>query len=267
MGKIVAIGGGDLRTLETLAIDREVVRLSGKTRPRALFIPTASSDSVEYWEAFHKVYGGALGCETDVLYLLKAAPSMQELQERILSSDLIYVGGGNTLKMMRRWRRLGVDKVLEAAYNQGVVLSGVSAGAICWFEYGHSDSMSFYHPQRWDYIRVKGMGLVEALACPHYDGETAGVKREKDFQQMVKRFGGGMGIAIDNNCALEFVDGGYKVITSRQGAGAYRVRRSSGKIVAERIEQRSEFTPTGQLLRGRATSRRHPTRAGTPVSR
>ena len=66
MGKIVAIGGGDLRTLETLAIDREIVRLSGKTRPRALFIPTASSDSVEYWEAFHSVYGSALGCETAV---------------------------------------------------------------------------------------------------------------------------------------------------------------------------------------------------------
>ena len=247
MGKIVAIGGGDLRTLETLAIDREIVRLSGKTRPRALFIPTASSDSVEYWEAFHSVYGSALGCETDVFYLLNAAPSGKELEERILSSDLVYVGGGNTLKMMRRWRKLGVNKVLEAAYNEGVVLSGVSAGAICWFEYGHSDSMSFYHPQRWSYIRVMGMGLIRALACPDYDGETAGVKREKDFQQMVRRFGG-MGIAIDNNCALEFVDGGYRVITSRQGAGAYKVRRSRGRIIVERIEQKAEFTPIAQLV-------------------
>ena len=109
MGKIVAIGGGDLRTLETLAIDKEVVLLSGKVRPRALFIPTASSDSHEYWEAFDSAYGNNLGCKTDVLYLLGARPDKEELEEKVLESDIIYVGGGNTLKMMRRWRLLQVE--------------------------------------------------------------------------------------------------------------------------------------------------------------
>ena len=127
MGKIVAIGGGDFRTGETLALDQEVVGLTGKRRPRALFIPTASSDSIEHWEAFRTAYGGELGCDAYVLNLLAAPPSSRELAEAILSSDLVYVGGGNTLKMMRRWRRLGVDTILRAANDGGSVLAGVSA--------------------------------------------------------------------------------------------------------------------------------------------
>ena len=122
MGKIVAIGGGDLSSLETIEIDREIISLADKPRPRALFIPIASGDSVERWHGFKSVYGGRLGCETDVLYLLDVTPTKGELEKSILSSDLIFVGGGNTLKMMRRWRRLGVDRVLRSAYNRGIVV-------------------------------------------------------------------------------------------------------------------------------------------------
>lgn len=247
MGKIVAIGGGDMRLLETLAIDRESVALTGKLRPRALFIPTASSDSEEYWDAFRNVYGAELGCDTDVLYLLKSTPTRKEIEGKILSADLIYVGGGNTLKMMRRWRRLGVDNALRTAHDNGIVLSGLSAGCICWFSYGHSDSMSFYHPDRWSYIRVRGMGFIAALGCPHYNSETAGVKREQDFQQMIKRFGG-IGIAIDDNCALEVVDGRYRVIASQADAGAYRVYRRRGDAVVEPIQQKDEFTAISSLF-------------------
>ena len=247
MGKIVAIGGGDMRSLDTLTIDEEVLRLAGRTRPRALFIPTASYDSVDYWEAFQRVYGDELGCATDVLYLLGHSPTSKIIEEQILSSDLIYVGGGNTLKMMRRWRKLGVDRMLQMAHSTGIVLAGVSAGAICWFSQGHSDSMAFYHPDDWSYIRVRGMGLVDALACPHYDGETAGVKREQDFKQMVKNQGG-MGVAIDNYCALELVDNQFRVITSRPGPGVYRVFRSRGDIVVEQVQQKQSFTPISTLL-------------------
>ncbi len=126
MGKIVAIGGGSMQERETLAIDREVVRLAGKRRPRGLFIPTAIYDNPERYEIFQDVYGGELGCETDVLNLLRVNPFGKELEEKILSSDLIYVSG-NTLKLMRRWRRLGVDKILETAHGRGVVLAGLSA--------------------------------------------------------------------------------------------------------------------------------------------
>jgi len=247
VGKIVAVGGGDMREGDTLPIDREVITLTGRARPKALFIPTASYDSVEYWEGFQRIYGGELGCETAVLYLLNLAPSRAELEESILSSDLIYVGGGNTLKMMRRWRKLGVDRLLEQAYNRGTVLAGVSAGAICWFSYGHSDSMAFYHPDDWSYIRVKGMGLIDSLACPHFNGETDGVKRKQDFLQMVERHRA-MGIGIDNHCAIVFVDGGFRVIACRPGAGAYQVDKGGQGVAVREIAQIEELKPVSTLL-------------------
>ncbi len=246
MGKIVAIGGGDLRTLETLAIDKEVIRLSGKSRPRALFIPTASSDSREYWEAFDSAYGSSLGCETDVLYLLDARPAREELEEKVLASDIIYVGGGNTLKMMRRWRLLGVDKLLEKAYANGAVLAGLSAGCICWFKYGHSDSMAFYQPERWSYVRVKGMGFIDAIGCPHYDGDTDGVPRDEDFQKMAAKYPE-VGIGIDNQCAIEVVDDTFRVITSRDGAGAYKLYKQRGGLVTQRLEASARFAPVAEL--------------------
>jgi dipeptidase E len=146
---IVAIGGGNIRTRATLPIDREIIRLAGKRNPKLLFIPTASSDSEEYWKHVQEYFGGFLKCRTDVLFLIKEHPSREEIRKKILSADIIYVGGGNTLLMMRVWRRLGVDRLLRSAYENGTVLSGISAGSICWFDSGHSDSMSFYNPRSW----------------------------------------------------------------------------------------------------------------------
>ena len=244
MGKIVAIGGGDLRTLQTLDIDREIIDLSGKERPKALFIPTASSDSVEYWEAFDRAYGGELGCDTDVLYMLGKRPLQARLEEAIRSADVIYVGGGNTLKMMRRWRLLGVDKLLETAYAGGTVLAGLSAGCICWFSHGHSDSMSFYaEDDDWSYIRVKGMGFIDAFGCPHYNGET----RQSDFQAVMRRHSG-VGIGVEDCCALEVVDGSYRIITSSEDAAAYRIEKSGYGLLVDQIPQSKAFTPLADLL-------------------
>jgi len=147
---IVAIGGGEIKTRGTAAIGREIIRLSHKKNPRRLFIPTASSDSERYWKHVQEYFGNFLKCKTDVLFLIKEQPSKERIRRQISSADIIYVGGGNTLQMMRIWRRLGVDKLLISAYENGTVLSGISAGAICWFDSGHSDSMSFYNPRKWE---------------------------------------------------------------------------------------------------------------------
>ena len=109
MGTIVAIGGGAIRTLATEPLDREIVRLTGKSRPHALLIPTASSDAPDYAPVFDRVYRKRLGCTTDVLYLLGSTPDPRLVAEKIDRADIVYVGGGNTLMMMRRWRHLGVD--------------------------------------------------------------------------------------------------------------------------------------------------------------
>src|SRR5271169_3584225 len=131
---IVAIGGGEIRTRGTAAIDREIIRLSNKKNPKLLFIPTASSDSERYWKHVQEYFGEFLKCKTDALFLINEQPSREEIRKKILSADIIYVGGGNTLLMMRLWRRLGVDKLLQSAYAKGTVLCGISAGSICWFD-------------------------------------------------------------------------------------------------------------------------------------
>ncbi len=238
---IVAIGGGEIRTRGTAAIDREIIRLSHKKNPRLLFIPTASSDSERYWEHIQEYFSGFLKCKTDVLFLIKEQPSKEQIRRKIESADIIYVGGGNTLQMMRVWRRLGVDDLLRAAYENGIVLSGISAGAICWFDSGHSDSMSFYNPQKWKYINVRGLGLLKGIHCPHYNSMTRGVPRRKHFRDMIRKTGG-IGIAIENNCAVEFIDGRfYRVVRSKPYARAYRVSRSGGEVVAEQIRQQKQL--------------------------
>lgn len=246
---IVAIGGGEITPRGTAAIDREIIRLSNQKHPRVLFVPTASSDSVTYWERFQDHFGKFLKCKTDVLWLVSQRPSKPEIERKILSADIVYVGGGNTLFMMRVWRRLGVDRILRAAYEDGIVLAGISAGAICWFDSGHSDSMSFYNPQRWNYINVKGLGLIQGIHCPHYNGRTRGVPRRKDFQEMIRRIGG-TGIALDNNCAMEFIDGRfYRVIASNDRARAYRVYKTGAEVVAEPIPKQPQLAAVGLLNR------------------
>ncbi|TSC80377.1 MAG: peptidase S51 dipeptidase E [Candidatus Peregrinibacteria bacterium Gr01-1014_25] len=247
MKKLVAIGGGDIRKRATKAIDEEIIRLSGKKHPRLLFIPTASSDSAGYWRNIQRYFGDVLRCRTDVLHLVGKTPAPAAMRRKILSADIVYVGGGNTLKMMRIWRRLGVDRMLAAAYRKGIVLCGVSAGSICWFASGHSDSMSFYNPRKWRYINVKGLGLIRGVHCPHYDSNTRGVPRRKHFRDMIARRGG-IGIAVENHCAVAFIDGKYfKILTSKPRAAAYRVYKRRGKVLAEKIPQKSTLSPVAEL--------------------
>jgi dipeptidase E len=239
---LVAIGGGLIRTRGTAGIDREIIRLSNRKYPTVLFIPTASSDSDRYCRRFVEYFGKFLKCKTDVLRLLGEPPTAQQIEKKIFSADIIYVGGGNTLFMMRLWRRLGVDNLLRAAYENGIVLSGISAGAICWFNSGHSDSMSFYNPRDWKYINVKGLGLIRGVHCPHYNSMTRGVPRRRDFQDMIRGMGG-FGIG-----AIEFIDDRfYRVIKSKPNARAYRVRKSGAVVAAEQIRQQDGLAPIESL--------------------
>ena len=183
MKKIIAIGGGEIGrpgfSTETTLIDKEIIRLTEKRHPTLLFIPTASGDSRPYYEVVKNHFEKKLGCKTEVLYLIKEKPSQRQIKEKILSADIIYVGGGNTFRMMKIWKRRGVDKILKQAYEKGIVLSGLSAGAICWFRYGNSDSRKAKNPKA-DLIKVSGLDFIPGLLCPHYHSEKTGdrVSRE-----------------------------------------------------------------------------------------
>lgn len=248
MKKIVAIGGGEIGRpgfpVETTQIDKEIINLTGKKNPKLLFIPTASADSALYYETVKKHFGNNLGCKTDVLYLINKNLSKKEIEKKVFGSDIIYVGGGNTLNMMKVWRENGVDKILKQAYEKGIVLSGLSAGSICWFKYGSSDSRKSINPKA-DLIKVSGLGLINALHCPHYDFEK---DRKPDLKKMTRKTSG-VAIAIDNCCAIEIIDDKYKIISSKPSANAYKVYWKASKYYEEVIKKDKELKPLKDLLR------------------
>ncbi len=225
---IIAIGGGSLKKAHTLPIDREIVKLTKKKHPRALFIPTASEDDSEYCESFDRVYGKMLGCKTDHLLLYRRPDDQAVAAKKIAAADLIYVGGGNTLRMMRLWRKFGIDRMLISAARRGTVMAGLSAGAICWHEWGHSDSRAYSGKKKWDYIKVKSLGLIPGLYCPHLDSE----KRHKSFVQMVVRERM-TGIACDNFAAIHYDDSGARCLAARRNARVH-IYTASGDHVAIR---------------------------------
>ncbi len=245
--KIVAIGGGDLQAEEgpaqTLALDEEILRLTGKARPRLLFLPTASGDAEGYVEAVEQHFGGTLGCRVEALCLAREREARPHWHRQILSANVIYVGGGNTEKMMRIWRRLGLDLLLRAAAEKGVVLSGLSAGAICWFRYGCSSSRRHRRPEA-DLIRVRTLGLVGATLCPHFDSEG---DRRAGLKGIMSRTPG-VGLALDDCCALEITGDRYRVLTSRDTARAWRAYWRRGEYHEESLEPTEDWRNLAALL-------------------
>jgi dipeptidase E len=247
MKKIVTIGGGEIGSpgcpVETTKIDRELIRLTGKKSPVVLFIPTASSDSEGYYKTAQKHFGKRLGCKMDVLWLIKEKLSRKTIEQKIMSADIVYVGGGNTQKMLRIWKQNGVDKILKKAWEQGIVLSGLSAGSICWFRGGTSDSRRFKNPNA-SLIKVTGLGFIPALHSPHYDIE----KDRRPGLKKIMRKTPGVAIAIDNCCAIEFIDDTYRVISSKPKAKAYKVYWKAGRYHEEIISKSTEFRSLSLLL-------------------
>ena len=243
MGKIIAIGGGEMKLGETTSIDREIIRLTGKIRPLLLFIPTASNDAVTYYDSVKLHFGQELGCRTDVLYLIKDKPQLKEIGKKILGADAIYVGGGNTEKMMRIWQKTGTADVLKQAYAKGIVLSGLSAGAICWFRWGNSDSRILAGTSE-NLIKVSGLDLVHALFCPHFDAES---HRHESLKTMMEKTPG-IAVAVDNCCAIEIIDDSYRIISSKPSANAYRLFWKAGKYHEQLVKKESKYRLLNELL-------------------
>lgn len=232
MGKIVAIGGGEIgrpgTKIETMAIDQEIIGLTGKKKPKLLFLPTASGDSQGYCDVVKKYFGQKLGCVVNCLLLFDKQVKKSVIQEEILGSDIVYVGGGNTLRMMKIWRKRGVDKVLKLAYKKGIVLAGLSAGAVCWFEYAHSDSRKLSQSSA-GYMRVRGLGFLPGWCCPHYDPEKG---RQSSLKKMLQKYGG-QAIALENCSALEVVNDRYRIIYSNNTSNAYKLFWNKDEYIQE----------------------------------
>lgn len=239
MKRIIAIGGGEIKDGDTKSIDKYILESTGKSSPNLLFIPTASGDSEGYWQTIQNVFGGELGAATSVLMLSKEPPD-SEIEEKIGEADAIYVGGGNTRKMLDLWKSRGVDTLLKNAYKQGTLLSGLSAGAICWFEYASADSPRFDNPEDTEFVLIEGLGIVRGLASPHHIREP---KRIEVLPDLVRETGS-IGFGIDDNAALEIVDGTYTVITSKPGVGVTKVYQDeNNEVIEEKFLQNESFIP------------------------
>lgn len=219
---IVAMGGGGFSMEpENPLLDDFVFSLTGKPRPRVCFLATASGDAEGYIEHFESTFAKR---EVEASHLKLFGRPRADIREFLLSQDVIYVGGGNTANMLAIWRVHGVDEILRDAWESGVVLTGLSAGMICWFAAGVTDSFGALAALR------DGLGLLPGSACPHYDGEE---NRRPAYRQMVAD-GLSPGYAADDSAAVVFRGTDLdECVASRPDARCYRVSRNDDGAVIE----------------------------------
>jgi dipeptidase E len=221
--QIVGLGGAGRSEQETRRLLAHVVGLAGKPSPRVCAVPTAVGDDAE---SVLRLYGLLPdNAHTSHLPFFPWPPS--ELRRFALGHDVIFVGGGNTANALAIWRVHGFDEILREAWEAGVVLFGWSAGMICWFEAGVTDS---FRPDL-DGMR-DGLGFLAGSACPHYDGEAL---RRPRYRELVES-GFPEGVAADDGVGLHYVGTELReVVTCRPGAAAYRVTRDGEHRIEARL--------------------------------
>ncbi len=225
MGKIIAIGGGELRERTTLKIDEYIANLAkqraGENRANALFIPTASHDFMPYYNTFHKVYTGVFNIKTDVALTVFKDVDLEKLKGKFEKADMIYVGGGDTVFMLESWKKSGLLPLLKDAYERGVILAGLSAGAICWFSDMYTDSEAALGEGE-KYAMFKGLGWIEGKISPHYGA------RMLDFDKIVC-YNFDCAYGIEDNSAL-VIENGELVGSVSSGGKAWLIERVNGAI-------------------------------------
>jgi peptidase E len=209
-------GGGFSSEPENPSLDQYVLSLARHQNPSVCFLATATGDAQTYIDNFYAAFR-QLPCRPTHLPLFARTP---DLQSAILEQDVIYVGGGNTKSMLAVWRGWEMPALLRRAWESGTVLAGVSAGAICWFETGVTDSWgNGLYP-------LPCLGFLRGGCCPHYDGE---LERRPALRRLVEEGTIASALALDDGAAAHFINGTLaNVVSSRPQARAYRVERVDG---------------------------------------
>lgn len=207
---------------------RYMAELTGKTRPKLLYLPTASADSATSTLSWYRNCAPLNVEPSDQLSFIASARQDRSWEDVLLSVDGIVCSGGNTLNQQAIWKAQGIDLVLRQAWDRGIVLGGASAGSLCWFEEGTTDS----RPKA--LTVVAGLGFLKGSHSPHYDAEK---ERRPLYQKLI---GSGQlkpGYACDNNAGIYFEDNEVKrVVTSRAGAKVYYVSVVDGQVVERVLE-------------------------------
>jgi dipeptidase E len=225
-GQIVAFGGGGFAMEpDNPLLDDYILSLTGKARPRVCFIPTASGDNVGWLDRFYDVFTEDR-CEPTHLALFNR--SVEDLYEFLSAQDVLYAGGGNTVNLLAVWRAQGLAEVLPRVLAQGTIACGISAGGLCWFERGITDSYGpGLNPLR------DGLGFLPGSFCPHYDSDP---RRPHAFQRFVQTTGA-PGMAVDDGVALHYADGQLRrIVSSRPAALAWRMTPAGDDVRVECIQ-------------------------------
>lgn len=222
MRQIIAMGGGGFSMEpDNPLLDQYILDQANKPRPKICFIPTASGDADSYIEKFYNFFNQQQ-CVPSHLSLFK--PPTRDLERFVLEQDIVYVGGGNTKNLLVLWKEWGLDGILKKAWEQGIVLAGLSAGSICWYEEGVTDSYG-------DKLEpLQALGFLKGSHCPHYDGEA---ERRPTYRQFVDQGILQAGIAADDGAAVHYVGQNIKrIVSSRLTAKAYRVTKGEEEELA-----------------------------------
>jgi len=224
MGQIIAIGGGGLSGTTRYVLERYILAQTGKPRPKVCLLPQASAEA-----------GSVIGQFFTAMVELDAYPSWVSLfgrvqvgwQDHLLSQDVIYVGGGNTRSLLALWREWGMDEVLRQALDRGIILAGVSAGAVCWFEQCVTVSVP-------PIAVIPGLGFVAGSFCAHYDSQP---QRRPQYLRMIEAHQVKGGFALQDDTALHLVDGELQqVITARREARVLRVSHDGVTAVESTLD-------------------------------
>ncbi len=219
---IVAIGGGGFgRSLGQLKIEKYITSLVKKDRPKICFLATASGDNDLYKLNFYRAFS-KLNCITSHIDFFSRT---ENLEKKVLSQDIIYVGGGNTKSMLAVWKEWNLNSILKLAYEKGIVMSGVSAGAICWFEHGITDSFL----NKLEIISC--LGFVNGIACPHYDEEK---EREPFVKELINKKIINSCICLEGNCALHIKnDFDYKSINFGNNKNCFKIFKENHNLIKD----------------------------------
>jgi len=250
MKRIVAIGGGGFMMEDGPSLlDDYVVSLAAARKPRICFLPTASGDAEDALAMFYRAFARFSAELSHLAFFRKpraGALALCDFERPLAEQDVIYVGGGNTRSMLAVWREWGVPQALRNAHANGAVLAGVSAGAICWFEWGASDSAA---PGARS-APLRGLGFLKGSCSPHWGGEA---HRRREFHTMVRRGDVPAGYGLSDGAALLFEQGRLvEAVAASASASVFRVECSGDRLYETALAvRRLAATTAGPALRSR----------------
>jgi dipeptidase E len=225
-GQIIAMGGGGFSMEpENPLLDDYVLAQARSSKPRICFLGCASGDAAAYIEKFYAAFSQQQ-CEPTHMMLFRTPPV--DIESLVARQHVFYVGGGSTRNLLVLWREWGLDRLLKRAWRSGRVLCGLSAGSLCWFHSGVSDSVA---PE----LRpIRALGWLPGSHCPHYDGEP---QRRPAYHALIASGALPAGYAADDGAALHFTGTRlHRAVSSRPDARAYRVRSTNGRVIERPLE-------------------------------